>query len=65
MSDISMKVLEFLQANYKKSSFTSKELISKGFSEMEVTIALKELEEYGYIYVKNTYVNGSLTYALL
>lgn len=65
MSDISKKVLEFLQANFENSSFIRKELISNGFSEAEVTTALKELEENGYIYVEKTYVNGTTAYALL
>ena len=39
MSDISKKVLEFLQANFENSSFINKELISKGFSKIEETTA--------------------------
>lgn len=65
MSELSRKVLEILQANFGNSSFTISELISKGVSKAEVTTAIKELEENGYIYVEKTYVNGTPAYALL
>lgn len=65
MSELSKKVLQILQADFGNSSFIKQELISKGFSGAAASAAIKELEENGYIYEAEKYVNGTPVYSLL
>ena len=67
MTSLAEKALKVLQADFgeSSSSFICSELVSKGFSNAEATAIIKELEENGCIYVKETYVSGTPAYALL
>ena len=64
MSALSKKVLEILQADFANSSFIASELVSKGFSQLEIASAIRELEENGYIHAQKTYISGTIAYSL-
>lgn len=65
MTSLSEKALEILQANSEKSEFTNSDLIAKGFSTATTKVAIKELEENGYIFISRTFINGNVMFELL
>ncbi|MCI7129604.1 MAG: hypothetical protein MSA09_03400 [Lachnospiraceae bacterium] len=65
MTSLSEKALEILQADTEKTEFSNSDLISHGFSDASAKIAIKELEESGYIFKKKTYVSGNAVFVLL
>lgn len=65
MSILSMKALEILQALDDKPEFFTFDLTSNGFSETTAKLAIKELEENGYIFISRTFVNGNVAFVLL
>lgn len=67
MTSFSKKALEILQAESKegKEKFTTSSLIAKGFSEEAAKVAVKELEDAGYIFIESSYISGGLGFRLL
>lgn len=65
MTSLSEKALEILQAENDKHEFTNSYLIANGFSKSTAKLAIKELEENGYISISRTFVNGNVTFELL
>ena len=64
MTSLSEKALKILQANEKKE-FTNSDLVKNGFSEATAKLAIKELEDEGYIEIRTTYINGNSSFQLL
>lgn len=65
MTSLSEKALEILQADSEKSEFTNSDLIAKGFSDATAKVAIKELEDEGYIVISRTYVSGNVVFELV
>ena len=61
MTSLSEKALGILQA----STFTNSDLIKNGFTEATAKVAIKELEDAGYIFIRSTYVSGNVSFELL
>lgn len=64
MTSLSEKALEVLRAS-DQTSFTNSDLIKNGFSESTAKVAIKELEDAGYIFIQSIYVNGNVSFELL
>lgn len=65
MISLSEKALEILQAETEKTEFSNSDLISNGFSNATVKVAINELEAEGYIFISRTYVNGNVVFELV
>lgn len=64
MTSLSEKALEILQAS-AQTIFTNSDLIKNGFSEATAKVAIKELENDGYIFIRSTYISGNVSFELL
>lgn len=64
MTSLSEKALEILQAS-DQTTFTNSDLIKNGFTEATAKVAIKELEDSGYIFIRSTYVSGNVSFELL
>ena len=65
MTSLSEKALEILQADTENTEFSNSDLIAKGFSDASAKIAIKELEENGYIVIIREYVTGNVVFELV
>lgn len=65
MTSLSEKALEILQADKDKTEFSNSDLIANGFSVATAKVAIKELEEEGYIFISRTYVSGNVVFELV
>lgn len=65
MTAIAEKALITLQSINEKTRFSNSDLTSNGFSESEAKLAINELEEYGYIAILTTYINGNTAFQLI
>ena len=65
MTSLSEKALEILQADKDKTEFSNSDLIENGFSVATAKVAIKELEEEGYIFISRTYVSGNVVFELV
>lgn len=64
MTSLSEKALEILQAS-DQTTFTNSDLIKNGFTEATAKVAIKELEDAGYIFIRSTYISGNVSFELL
>lgn len=64
MTSLSEKALEILQAS-GKTTFTTSDLISNGFTLETAKVAIEELEDADYIFISKTYINGNIVFELL
>lgn len=65
MTALSETALELLRANTDNTEFSNSFLIANGFSVSTAKLAIKELEESGYIYIDRTYINGNVVFTLV
>lgn len=64
MTSLSEKALEILQAS-DQTIFTNSDLIKNGFSEATAKVAIKELEDDGYIFIRSKYISGNVSFELV
>ena len=64
MTSLSEKALEILQAS-DQTIFTNSDLIKNVFSEATAKVAIKELEDDGYIFIRSKYISGNVSFELV
>ena len=64
MTSLSEKAVEILQAS-DQTIFTNSDLIKNGFSEATAKVAIKELEDDGYIFIRSKYISGNVSFELV